>query len=139
MGHWGLKSVKNIYEWALGLGIGSGIPVICADLESSGRYKFEKIFKILLLHSVRSQFRPKIGSKNVKKFKIIKNTHSTYQNVQLGELITTTCLFLSFVFFFGSLGAKKCEKWVRTCFGLRSWLSHPSDLWRFRKLCPLRI
>jgi hypothetical protein len=86
-------------------GVGSRIPVICGVLESSARYEFEKIFRILLPHSSRSQFRLKIGSKNEQKLNFLKHTHSTYQNVRLGELITTVCLFTNFDLIYGSLGS----------------------------------
>jgi hypothetical protein len=121
------------------LQIGSHIPLICPSFESSRRTIDEKNIRMLLLPSVRSQFRLKIGPKNGQNLKFIKNAHSTYQIVQLGELITTVCLFLSFDFIFWSLGGKKCEICIRVGSGAQSWLTHTSDLCRFRKLWPLRI
>jgi hypothetical protein len=121
----GSKNVKNALEWALGLGIGTRIPVICGFLESSGRYEFEKIFRILLPHSSRPQFTTVICSKNVKKLNFTKSTHLAYQNVRLGELIKTVCLFSSFDYIFGSLGAKKRKNSYESGQGVRIGSSMP--------------
>jgi hypothetical protein len=60
----GSKNVKNASELALGVRIGSRIPVIFGAFESAWRVECAENVRILLSHSSRSQFRLKICSKN---------------------------------------------------------------------------
>jgi hypothetical protein len=62
----GSKSVKNAFEWALGLGVGSRIPLFCGAFESAWRVEYAENYRMLLPHSNRSQIGIEIGSKSVK-------------------------------------------------------------------------